>query len=577
MVVDWRAPISALFYNGKLGEVNYKAPLGEIKTEVLLKRQYVIKKGILQGFFDSALDVKDEILQMVLSSNSSEKLKDIVMTIQSEQDEIIRQPLSKTTVVNGVAGSGKTTIALHRVAYLLYNFRDTLENKVMILGPNGIFMEYISTVLPSLGEVGAMQRTFNEYAASLLAVDDIMPFKAYIEKIMAKDSDFINRVLYKQSKEFIKVLDDKIEELNNSFFEIQDIRLDETLVINKDEIVALFEDYKDMPLFRRSKKLRRIIFRKIKDIRDEKVWAIQRQYNEKIASLSKHELELNGNEIDFSRRNAIRDVIRKVLDTKAALSWLEPVDVMEIYRSINGDEELTQDDLAPMLYLKVKVNGRDNNEVIKHVVIDEAQDYSLLQFMVIKMITGCKSMTIVGDANQRMIPYEDKIAMAELENIYEEFDIQNFYLDKSYRSTQQIMEYANKFIEDSKIIPLVREGHEVQEKKCTSDVELLETLKESFESFKIEGYETIAVVVNNMEKLKEVQSIISGKLPITAINDEDMIFSGGSVLIPLYYAKGLEFDAVIVINDGDIALQDKKLNYITCTRALHQLCIINRA
>ncbi|MBM6861681.1 ATP-dependent DNA helicase, partial [Clostridium saudiense] len=166
VIVDWRAPVSSLFYKGTLGETSYKSPDGEVPVDILSRRQIMIKKGVLQGFFDSEVDVKDEILQMILSSNTGEKLKDIVMTIQQEQDEIIREDRQKVVVVNGVAGSGKTTIALHRVAYLLYNFREQLGDKVLILGPNDIFIDYIGDVLPTLGEGGVRQQTFVNFAIS---------------------------------------------------------------------------------------------------------------------------------------------------------------------------------------------------------------------------------------------------------------------------------------------------------------------------------------------------------------------------------------------------------------------------
>ncbi|OPJ63559.1 HelD family protein [Clostridium oryzae] len=577
LVVDWRAPISALFYNSELGKSKYNAPMGQINTDVLLKRQFVIKRGVLEGFFDSALDVKDAILQMVLTRNSSEKLKDIVMTIQREQDEIIRQPLHNITVVNGVAGSGKTTIALHRVAYLLYNYRDTLQDKVLILGPNGIFMEYISTVLPSLGEVGVKQRTFNEYAMSLLKIDTIMPFRDYMEKIVSGDKEFINDVIFKQSKEFIHMLDRKIEDIDNDYFDIEDVYLKDRLIIDKDGIRELFESYKDMPLFRRSKKVRRILFRKISDVRDEIVWNIQRKYKEKVASMSKHELELYGNEMDLERRNAIRETIRAVLNCKETLKWLSEGDITEIYENICNSPYFTQDDLSPMLYLMIKLNGRNNKELIKHVVIDEAQDYSLLQFIVIKMITDCKSMTIVGDANQRMIPYTDELPMQELEKIYSDLKVNNFYLDKSYRSTQEIMEYANTYLEENKIIPLVRHGSEVNEINCDSDEKLTDIINCKINAFKEEGYETVAIITENIAAARNIHGLINEKVKVSLLDNEDIIFSGGNVVIPVYYAKGLEFDAVIIIKeDNDIFSEDSRLNYITCTRALHQLHIIKR-
>ncbi|MDU7965073.1 MAG: AAA family ATPase, partial [Clostridium perfringens] len=233
----WRAPVASLFYHGSLGEASYTSPDGPIKCDIEGRRQIIVKKGELKGVFDSAIDVKDDILQMVLSNNSSDKLKDVIMTIQQEQDEIIRKERTSNIVVNGVAGSGKTTIALHRVAYLLYNYRKELEDKVLILGPNGIFMEYISQVLPSLGEVGVKQETFASFA--LKEMDSelyIMSFDKYLEKILSKDKEFIEDAKYKNSYEIIKNLDNLVKEMDKDYFHVEDVKYFGDLVISKEEI-----------------------------------------------------------------------------------------------------------------------------------------------------------------------------------------------------------------------------------------------------------------------------------------------------------------------------------------------------
>ena len=433
LVVDWRAPVASLFYSGKLGKTTYRAPMGEIEADVKLKRQFIIKRGKLTGMFDSAVEVKDDILKMVLSENSSKKLKDIIMTIQEEQDNIIRQPRRKTVVVNGVAGSGKTTIALHRVAYLLYNYRDVLQDKVLILGPNSIFMEYISMVLPSLGEVGVKQRTFKDYAMEVLDMDDmdLMSFKDYMEKVMQQDETFIKEIIYKNSEDFVKELDKKLYQLDNEYYKFQDVYLQDKLVIDSKEIEDLFRvHYINMPLFRRSKKIRRIIFSKIKDLRDDMIRQVQRHYKKLLESMTVEQLNTNGSQVDFMRRNKIREILRASLDTKAALKWLGNPSLMEVYQEINGGKELIYDDLAPLLYLTLKLKGNIIKEDIRHVVIDEAQDYNTLQFRVIKELTKCSSMTIVGDTNQRLVPFDGKIAMTGLKDVFKDFDLEEYSLEK---------------------------------------------------------------------------------------------------------------------------------------------------
>jgi DNA helicase-2/ATP-dependent DNA helicase PcrA len=578
LVVDWRAPISALFYSGKLGTAIYKAPKGEIEANVQLKRQFIIKRGQLTGMFDSAAEVKDDILQMVLSENSSEKLKDIVMTIQQEQDNIIRQPRNKTVVVNGVAGSGKTTIALHRVAYLLYNYREILQDKVLILGPNSIFMEYISMVLPSLGEVGVKQRSFKDYAMELLNLEHIMPFKDYMEKILAEDKKLLEDINFKNSSSFVQTLDKKLMELDSYYFAPKDVYLDDILIIGSKDIEDLFTiHYHNLPLFRRSKKVRRIIFSKIKDVRDDLIRKVQQEYKQKIASMSTEQLNSQGSQLEFMRRNKIREILRSSLNTKGDLRWLENPSIMEIYAKINDEKELIYDDLAPLLYLSLKLKGNLKKEDIRHVVIDEAQDYSALQFKVIKELTNCTSMTIVGDINQRLLPYSEAVPMTELSSVLTEFDIEYFSLEKSYRSTREIMEYANRYLKASKVVPLVRSGKEVKEVVCQEVDNLKGLIKETVEEYKNNGYDNIAVIVRDLREINYLRTFIKEELSIRIVDDEDLIFTGGTVLMPSYYAKGLEFDAVILIDTikSDKVI-DNNINYVMCSRALHELTVIKK-
>lgn len=576
LVVDWRAPIASLFYSGKLGKTVYKAPMGDVEADISLKRQFVIKRGQLLGLFDSAVDIKDEILQMVLSENSSQKLKDIIMTIQEEQDNIIRQPREKTVIVNGVAGSGKTTIALHRVAYLLYNYRDKLQDKVLILGPNSIFMEYISMVLPSLGEVGVKQKSFKDYAMELIGLDQVMPFKEYMEKVLEGNTEIINDILYKGTENFTKQLDMKVSELDKSYFDIKDVYLFDTLVMGASEIRELFEKYyADMPLFRRSKKVRRIIFNKLKDVRDEMFRELQAEYKQRLSQMSPEELKNNGNHLEFMRKNKIRELIRAVLDTKEKLNWINNPSVLEIYNRINGGKELIYDDLAPILYLKLKLEGNVRTEDIRHVVIDEAQDYSALQFKVIRELTKCSSMTVVGDVNQRLLPFQGSVPMTRLEEILPELDIEHYMLEKSYRSTKEIMEYANRYLKENKIVPLVRSGEMVKVIDYSDGSGLMSALKSRMGELSAKGYDNIAVIVRDLKSMGELAGLLRDEPKIKVVDDEDLIFSGGTVLMPSYYAKGLEFDAVIII-DHTGTDDEEKVNYVMCTRALHELTILKK-
>ncbi|MDU5493652.1 MAG: AAA family ATPase [Clostridium perfringens] len=576
VIVDWRAPVASLFYHGSLGEASYTSPDGPIKCDIEGRRQIIVKKAELKGVFDSAIDVKDDILQMVLSNNSSDKLKDVIMTIQQEQDEIIRKERTSNIVVNGVAGSGKTTIALHRVAYLLYNYRKELEDKVLILGPNGIFMEYISQVLPSLGEVGVKQETFASFA--LKEMDSelyIMSFDKYLEKILSEDKEFIEDAKYKNSYEIIKDLDNLVKEMDKDYFRVEDVKYFGDLVISKEEIEEMFnKHYEYMPLFRRSEKIKRIILSKIKDKRDEKVWELNEEIRKEKEKLTPEELLIEENNLEFRRKLRIREIVKEVMDSRAKLdSWISREDVLDIYDRFNGNKkEYTINDLAPILYLAIKLEGKKATKDYRHVVIDEAQDYSPLQFKVVRELTGTKYFTVVGDVNQRLIKYSDLAPMMELGKIFDDVNPEIYNLNKSYRSTYEIMEYANKYLDEDRIIPIVRHGKPVEEIEFHNNEELSESIIESLKEFSNEGLESIAIITRDKEELEKVYNLISNKVHLVKFDNEDVLYKGGNVIIPSYFAKGLEFDGVIIVDNGSSKDENEDLiKYIMSTRALHRL------
>ena len=576
VIVDWRAPVASLFYHGSLGEASYTSPDGPIKCDIEGRRQIIVKKGELKGVFDSAIDVKDDILQMVLSNNSSDKLKDVIMTIQQEQDEIIRKERTSNIVVNGVAGSGKTTIALHRVAYLLYNYRKELEDKVLILGPNGIFMEYISQVLPSLGEVGVKQETFASFA--LKEMDSelyIMSFDKYLEKILSEDKEFIEDAKYKNSYEIIKDLDNLVKDMDKNYFHVEDVKYFGDLVISKEEIEEMFnKHYEYMPLFRRSEKIKRIILSKIKDKRDEKVWELNEELRKEKEKLTPEELLIEENNLEFRRKLRIREIVKEVMDSRAKLdSWISREDVLDIYDRFNGNKkEYTINDLAPILYLAIKLEGKKATKDYRHVVIDEAQDYSPLQFKVVRELTGTKYFTVVGDVNQRLIKYSDLAPMMELGKIFDDVNPDIYNLNKSYRSTYEIMEYANKYLDEDRIIPIVRHGKPVEEIEFHNSEELSESIIESLKEFSNEGLESIAIITRDKEELEKVYNLISNKVHLVKFDNEDVLYKGGNVIIPSYFAKGLEFDGVIIVDNGSSKDENEDLiKYIMSTRALHRL------
>ncbi|MDU2490288.1 MAG: AAA family ATPase [Clostridium celatum] len=575
-IVDWRAPVASLFYKGTLGETSYKSPDGEVPVDILARRQIMVKKGKLEGFFDSDVDVKDDILQMILSSNAGEKLKDIVMTIQKEQDEIIREERMKVVVVNGVAGSGKTTIALHRVAYLLYNFREQLGDKVLILGPNDIFIDYIGDVLPTLGESNVNQQTFAHFAIKEIGLNEpVVDFTAYLEEVLKGNEKVINEIKYKAGEEFISILDKKCEELEENYFNFKPVNFFDEEVVGLEEINELFEKhYKYMPLFRRSQKIKRVITSKLKDKRDELVRNLNAEVNDKLASLSEDELVIEQNNIEFQRRIRVREIVRELMKQKENLeAWIDNESIVDIYKEFTNTDELSYLDLPAILYLMIKLDGKKTKQDIKHIVIDEAQDYSMLQFIVLKELTGCRSYTIVGDANQRLIKVEEEPAMLKLKSLFGGF-VKNYALNKSYRSTFQIMEYASKLLDENAIVPFVRKGkYDVEEVEVKDQDDLIDTILETLEDYDDENYDNIAIITKDKNDLKKISPELKKFTKILAFDREDVIYRGGKVIVPSYYAKGLEFDGVIIVNFDDNT--DDLVKYIMSTRALHRLKIIN--
>ncbi|SHK35708.1 DNA helicase-2 / ATP-dependent DNA helicase PcrA [Hathewaya proteolytica DSM 3090] len=577
VVVDWRSPVASLFYQGKLGEACYNVDNNSFYVTILKRVQFIIKKAKLLGMFDSDIDVKDEILQQVLSSNCQDKLKDIVRTIQKEQDNIIRTNPYDTVIVDGVAGSGKTTIALHRIAYLLYNYRKQLENKMLIIGPNEIFMEYISDVLPSLGEKNVEQCTFRELSLDSLGLKDeeVMSFNEYMEAILRKDKEIIEDMRLKATEEYALKLEDYVKKLEENYCVCRDVEYLGDIVVSEDDLKDMFYNYYiKMPLAKRLNKVRRIIISKLHYRRDEEVRKIKQQYNEIKKKLSESALEEEINNLQYKKKLSIRNVIEQLREVKKQLIKYQVDGIVDLYNKFNDFKQITNHDLAPMLYLKYKLYGFDIGKEIKHVVIDEAQDFSMLQLKVIKAMTNASAMTILGDSNQKIMPESCGVNMSQIKDIYDFKSMKFYKLDKSYRSTTEIMQYANKFLDNNHIIPLVRSGKPVEEKNICDLNSLCQLVTDKILRARDEEYNTVGVICEDMEQTEYVYKAIKDKVRVNIINKEESMYKGGVVVIPTYFAKGLEFDKVIAVFKHKYE-DNNYMRYITCTRALHELCVIN--
>ena len=307
---------------------------------------------------------------------------------------------------------------------------------------------------------------------------------------------------------------------------------------------------------------------------DEKVREINAAFKAKLEAMSDEEKNIEQNNLEFQRRNDIRDVVREVMNVKAELeNWIDNESIVDIYKKFMNIDMLSYLDLPAILYLMIKLDGKKSKAEIKHIVIDEAQDYSMLQFLVLQGLTGCRSYTVVGDVNQRLVKIDEVPAMLRLEELYGKF-VKRFDLNKSYRSTQQIMEYACKLLDENAIVPFVRKGkYDVEEVEINDKEDLIDTILETLEEYDDENYENIAVITKDKDELQRIAPELKKFTKIMAFDKADIIYRGGKVIVPSYYAKGLEFDGVIVVNFDDNT--DDLVKYIMATRALHQLKIIN--
>ncbi len=294
----------------------------------------------------------------------------------------------------------------------------------------------------------------------------------------------------------------------------------------------------------------------------------------KIKNLSEEELELNKNNLEFERKNNIINIVKESMKLKKSLVWLNNPQVLDIYNEFNNDKELTLDDIIAILYLKIKLEDLKYKKEIKHIVIDEAQDYSFLQFVVLKELTDCESITIVGDINQRTLPCNNEIPMLCLDSVFDRVDVEYFNLDKSYRSTKEIMEYANKYLNANKIVPLVREGEPVKEVVAKNTNEVMYNVNYYLSYLENKGYENIAIITTKLEEGKVIGAELKKKMYINLIEREDIIYSGGKIIIPSYLSKGLEFDATILIVDSNNV--GDNLKYIMATRALHEMIVVHK-
>ncbi len=634
IVIDWRAPIADLYYEGRLGDATYKCPAGEIKGEIKLKRQYFFDDNGLADVMDIDITTNDEMLQPFLSANSDTRLKNIISTIQAEQNRIIRSDMWQPLVVQGVAGSGKTTIALHRIAYLIYNYdKNFFPEEFLIIAPNKFFLNYISNVLPDLGVDRVGQSTYEEIAF------EVIGSKFEIEEPNEKLARIINNnksekeekvckiieeaSIFKSSIRYKNVIDDYIYEIEKRMLPDDDFKIGKYIFMTKQEIAHLYyREYGNLPICRRieeiSKHLKNSVMMRnatiIKDIeedRDYKVAKIkQEEENEQIRLAMIRDVY---DEADQMKKVVTKDVKKYVQKYFLNQKVLEPIkyyrefidyyleefasqrvpkeQIAYIKNSFDKSQragKIEMEDIAPLMYLKYMIHGVKTKFDLKHIVIDEAQDFSEFQFYIFKKIVKSNSLTILGDLSQGIYYYRGTQNWQKTMSTVFGVDNEPQYLTlkKTYRTTEEIMNVANKVISHitdklncSLGEPVMKNGEPVTIKKFNSEDEMYENIKARISELKSRNLKNIALIGKTVEDCKEIASALNdfAEKEIHIINDKDSEYNGGISIVPSYLSKGLEFDAVIVTNadvhnytDSEV---DTKLLYVCATRAMNTLDI----
>lgn len=551
LVYDWRAPISSLYYNYDEGEASYEAPDGEIKGRITLKRQFGIENGELKYFVDTKENINDEILQQVLSKNGSTKMREIVSTIQREQNAIIREEGYKTILVQGVAGSGKTSIALHRAGYLIYKHRkDFSSSDVLILSPSNLFSSYVSEVLPELGENNVIEMTFSHIAKTELKKSLQSREKLIDEIYSAKDQTKLNEIAYKASFDF---LNDLLDFLNNVYaglfdpkdlvFKPKDARDDtyNAFTFTKEEMRKLyFEIFGHLPV------------------------------NKRIDYMTDHLIERFG--LNPEESELIKPRFKTML-----YKFFPIADIYKICNVFYSRMGLTQpdfndvpyEDIAALLVIKDYTQGLSHDYGVKYVIIDEMQDFTPMHFYFFNRIWDCPKI-ILGDINQCI---EKTLSKKYLKDLASFLKAKTIVLNKTYRSTRQISEFSEKLIGLKGVINFSREGSEPRIIKTNSMQQaLLKLINDS------EGkYGHTAIVCKTGAEVSEVSKMLYGKKEFEVIIGSDSSFDFPLVITTSSTSKGIEFDHVIIpfVDEANYRSSlDKNLLYVATTRALHQLELV---
>lgn len=575
-VYDWRSPIASIFYRFMTGEAFYDAPCGRVTGELNLKRQYEIKNGKLEYFFDSDVQIVDEFLRQLLSQNTTAKMKAIVETIQHEQDVVIRDMENDLLMVQGVAGSGKTSIALHRAAYLMYQGLQTKlsANNIMIISPNSIFEQYISNVLPELGEDNVISSVFEDILSALLIGRKIQSRNDFLENLIvnSKYKEISrNSIEFKTSSFFREILDQFLIDIPRQWIEFEDVYYEGKCVVSRQILKDKILGRTETPLGIKLEQLEDYILEQIfgtgkgRGHKEEK--NLIKQEIQKFIKIDIVELY----KILFSNEVYFYSLLQNSNLSQGIKS------IWEYTRENLEADRLYYDDAIAIAYLYLKIYGTNKYKNIKQVVIDEAQDYYPLQYEIFNLLFSNAKFTILGDMKQTLAKKEDISFYEQIQKILNKKKSSLIMLDKSFRCTNEILNFSLKFIEKSSQIKSFNRNGDSPKVYIADNSEIfIDEIVKEINLCQEKGFQSICLICKTEKNSIYLFNKIKHKLDIQLIKNGSVSDLQGVFILPVYMSKGLEFDAVLIC-DADSQNyhdeDDKNLLYVACTRALHKLSL----
>ncbi|MCZ8515176.1 UvrD-helicase domain-containing protein [Paenibacillus filicis] len=627
LIYDWRTPIASLYYDYPPGPAEYDTPGGLVQGTMELKRQFVIRDGSLRFIFDTGVTIGDDLLQQVLSQGSDSQMKTIVATIQKEQNRIIRNDRSRMLIVQGAAGSGKTSAALQRVAYLLYKYRETLKADQMVLfSPNPMFNSYVSTVLPELGEENMQQTTFQEYLehrlSRLFQLED--PFEQ-IEYLLTAEEEpgYVGRVSgiqYKASSAFLQVILNYKASLEREGMLFRNLRFRGRVLISKDRMKEQFYSYdSSIRLANRVILLQEwlrselvaleAVERQADWVREEMDYLDTEQYQKAYNRARKrlkeqdptfndsvHEEEVLRKMIVQEQFKPLRIRIKQLRFVDAPALYGQLFERRELFEELAGPggvpehwddvcsqtlerlsrKALAYEDATPYLYLQELVEGFRTNRIVRHVVIDEAQDFSAFQYEFIKRLFPRSRLTVLGDFNQAIFAHATSLVEdTPVARLFGEEETETIVLTRSYRSTLEIVEFTKAMLPGMQSIePFQRTGGKPVVLIASSAEARIHRIVQDVQALQAEGMNSVAIICKTAAESQAAYEALMERLELRLITKDTATFERGIHVIPAYLAKGVEFDAVLLYDASDKTYRrenERKLFYTACTRAMHRL------